>query len=282
MKTDLEANKIYRHEIMEIMRSYTSSEKLDRLCKRYYKDNDKSAREELIIANLPSVIHHARKYAKDKFDLLDLVQEGNIGLMQAIDMFDYDKGFKFSTYAQWYILKCIRKYTREHNTLIRLPDHQVTNLINIKKEYRRLESETNDDITFDVISKNLGMDLEMVEYLFKISQDLDSTNRIITDRRGEGNSTEIGDLIIDETTMTDNIVVEKIMNSKLNEILLDVLNEREIIVIYNRFGFVDGRTYTYAKIGEKLGITKQRAQQIEKTAIAKLKKDKYSALKKLL
>lgn len=265
---------LYRQDIMK---SITIND-LDVLCDRVYRQNDKEAIEELFNANLYLVVKLARTYMRDnKFDLLDLIQEGNIGLMRAIELFDYSKGYRFQTYAKWHILKGIRKYVRANNTLIKIPDYQVSNIYSIKKEYGILESTTEGEVTHEMVAKNLGMRVGDVKYLFMISQDTDSINKVIPNE-SEGSTDEVGDLLEDSAINIELDAIEKYKKDELDRILKSVLNEREMFVIKSRFGFITGNVITYDRLGVQLGITKQRVFQIEKAALKKLRNKKSNKI----
>lgn len=274
---NLDIYKIYRQDVMKNLPTMN----IDELCEKYYEQNDISVYDDLVNATLHIVVKIARRYVKPgKFELEDLIQEGNLGLLRAIEMFDYIKGYKFETYATYHIRNRIQHYTRTQGSSIKIPNYQVSIIHKIRKEFNELEDKIGiGSVDMKMVARNLGMEASEVEYLYCISKELDSINKLVID---DGQQHEYSDVIEDKNYNVEDIVVEKNIKDEINKILKEILNERQIYVLSSRFGIGSNGIITYEALSKQLGITKQRVYQIEKDVLKKLKNQKSRELMRLL
>ena len=208
----------------------------------------------------------AKKYAGKKMSLLDIIQEGNYGLMRAINKFDYNKGFKFSTYATWWIRQSISRAIAEQDRTIRVPVHMVDSLNKFKRAYSKLVQELGYEPDKKLLAKKFKISLEQVEEYLKLAQDTVSLDTPV----GENEDTLLVDLLEDRYNDTpEESYQNKIMNSEIYK-ALDTLTNKEKVVIEMRYGLIDGTTYTLDEVGAVYGVTRERIRQIESSAIKKL------------
>ena len=250
----------YYAKIIYDARSPDASEEL--------KEQAKAARDKMIMANLRLVVSVAKKYKATDLSFLDLVQEGNLGLMRALDKFEYNKGYKFSTYATWWIRQSINRSIAEHGRLIRIPVHMVDAMGKIRTATKKFVLENYRDPTDEELAKETGLPLKKIRFAKQVFQDTISLETPI----GEKEDTTLGEMVEDP----DYVPMEDTVNSHLRaeEIgeKLSRLNERERYVLMRRFGFNDGVPQTLEQIGKVLGVTRERVRQIEKQALAKMKR----------
>ena len=239
----------------------------------------KNAIKKLTDSNLRLVVSVAKKHINRGLGILDLIQEGNIGLLKAIRKFDYRRGFKFSTYATWWIRQGITRALADQSRTIRIPVHLVESLNKVTRIQRQLTQEYNREPTIDEISKASGLPKAKINTVLSASSKPVSLAALV----GDDSPTEIGNLIEDKSSDAPPDAVTKGMTRDEINNLLENLSTREKLVIQLRFGLSDGRNRTLEEIGKMLGLTRERIRQIEKKAITKLRGiDGISYLKELL
>jgi len=228
---------------------------------------DEEAKEKLIKANLRFVVNVAKKYQNQGLPLCDLISEGNIGLINAIERFDVDKGYHFISYAVWWIRQAILKAICEKSRMIRLPLNRANELVQIEKTRKSLHGENGNEPEIEEIAKTLDMDKEHVADLINISRDLVSLE---TPVYSEKDSSLLGDFVEDTSCSSpDDIVIEQSLKDDIDS-LLRTLTEKEADIIKYRFGLNGRRPLSLKEIGNKYHLTKERIRQIEKKALKRL------------
>lgn len=230
-------------------------------------EGDKDAKDTLITSNLRLVVSVAKRFNGKGMSFGDIIQEGNIGLMRAVDKYDHTKGFRFSTYATWWIRQAIVRALADKAFDIRIPVHMWDMVNKVRRERARLMKELEREPSLEEYSETLGLPEDRVKEILNITKTVVSLDTPV----GEEEDTTIGDFIPDDAAEAPDEAVSKSMLNGIVIELLDTLTQREAMVIKMRFGFVDGRSYTLEEVGERLGVTRERVRQIEAKAIRKLR-----------
>ena len=262
--------RLYLREIGKI--PLLSQEEEQELAQRIVK-GDKKAKDKMVEANMRLVVSIAKRYSGRGLDLLDLIQEGNTGLLRAVEKFDPSKGFKFSTYATWWIRQAITRAIADQARTIRIPVHMVETINKVLRITRKLTQELNREPTIEEIAKDLDMEPEKVEYVMKIKQDIASLDQSVG-RDGDDEDSVLGDFVEDEERASpEDSAANQILKEQLAEII-STLSDREQKIIKLRFGIGGGRSHTLEEVGAEFSVTRERIRQIEAKALSKLRKHK--------
>ena len=256
--------RMYLKEIGKI--SLLSLDEETELSKRI-AEGDETAKNRLAESNLRLVVSIAKRYVGRGMLFLDLIQEGNIGLMKAVEKFDAEKGYKFSTYATWWIRQAITRAIADQARTIRVPVHMVETINKLSRYQRQLTLELNREPTDEELAKKMGMSPDKVREVIKIAQDPVSLETPI----GEEEDSHLGDFVPDESNMSpEDFTIHEMLKEEIGDVLL-TLTEREEQVLRLRFGLDDGSPKTLEEVGQMFGVTRERIRQIEAKALRKLR-----------
>ncbi|MBR2839856.1 RNA polymerase sigma factor RpoD [Candidatus Saccharibacteria bacterium] len=262
--------RLYLREIGKI--PLLTPEEEAKLAQRIVK-GDKKAKDKMVEANMRLVVSIAKRYGGRGLDFLDLIQEGNTGLLRAVDKFDPEKGFKFSTYATWWIRQAITRAIADQARTIRIPVHMVETINKVLRTTRKLTTELNREPTNEEIAEALDMEPEKIDYVMRIKQDIASLDASIS-REGDDEESVLGDFVEDEERDSpEDSAANQILKEQLSEIIA-TLTDREQKIIRLRFGIGGGRPHTLEEVGDEFDVTRERIRQIEAKALAKLRKNK--------
>lgn len=262
--------RLYLREIGKIP-LLTPEEEAD-LAQRIVK-GDKKAKDKMVESNMRLVVSIAKRYGGRGLDFLDLIQEGNTGLLRAVEKFDPSKGFKFSTYATWWVRQAITRAIADQARTIRIPVHMVETINKVLRTSRKLTSELNREPTNEEIAKELDMEPEKIDYVMRIKQDIASLDASVG-REGDEEDSVLGDFVEDEERDSpEDSAANQILKEQLSEIIA-TLTDREQKIIRLRFGIGGGRPHTLEEVGAEFDVTRERIRQIEAKALSKLRKNK--------
>lgn len=262
----MEALKTYLKEIRNIPLLTAAEEKT---LSRRIKRGDEQARKHMIRANLRLVINIAKRYMHLGTPFLDLIEEGNLGLMKAVDKFNPGKGFRFSTYAAWWVRQAITRSIFDQGKIIRMPVYMNELMSKWKKTSERLSQKLKRTPSNEEIAKKMKITINKMKQInFWLSTKTSSLDAPL----GNDDDGQVSDLLQDENTVAPDAEIERVFDRERLRGLLDIMTDRERVVLDMRFGLIDGKVHTLASVADKLGISRERVRQIEEEALEKLKR----------
>lgn len=262
--------RLYLREIGKI--PLLTAEEEAELAKKVVEGNQK-AKDKMVESNMRLVVSIAKRYSGRGLDFLDLIQEGNTGLLRAVEKFDPEKGFKFSTYATWWIRQAITRAIADQARTIRIPVHMVETINKVLRTTRKLTQELNREPSIEEIAEEMEMEPERVEYVMKIKQDIASLDASVG-RDGDDEDSVLGDFVEDEERISpEDSTANQLLKEQIAEIISS-LSEREQKIVKLRFGIGGGRPHTLEEVGAEFSVTRERIRQIEAKALSKLRKHK--------
>ena len=264
---DVNINDPVRMYLKEIGRISLLSQSEELELSKRVAQGDEEAKNILAESNLRLVVSIAKRYVGRGLLFLDLIQEGNIGLMKAVEKFDYDKGYKFSTYATWWIRQAITRALADQARTIRVPVHMVETINKLARVQRQLTLELNREPSEEELADKMGISVEKIREVMKISQDPVSLETPI----GEEEDSHLGDFVPDASNMSpEEYATNEILKEEIKGVLL-TLQQREQEVLELRFGLIDGTSHTLEEVGKRFNVTRERIRQIEAKALRKLR-----------
>lgn len=261
----VESIKTYLKEIRHIP-LLTAQEELE--FSRKVRKGDKEARKKMIQSNLRLVINIAKRYSNFGIGLMDLIEEGNIGLMKAVDKFKPSKGFRFSTYAAWWIKQAISRSIIDQGKMIRIPVYMNESILKCKKATEALQHKLKRAPHAGEIAKKMGLSVDKVRKLCNVTTKMSSLEAPI----GEEDRGQVKDIVEDENLIAPDEELEQFFNKERTVDLLGIMNKRERHILDLRFGLTNGKPHTLADISRKLGVSRERVRQIEDAALKKLRR----------
>jgi len=266
--TDIAADSIQMY-LREIGKVPLLNQEEEMMYAKRKEKGDLEAKKKLIESNLRLVVSIAKKFTGRSLTLLDLIQEGNIGLFRAVEKFDYRKGYKFSTYATWWIRQAITRALADQSRTIRIPVHMVETINRFNQIERRLVQELGRDPLPEEIAAEMGEDIDKIRQIIKISQETVSLEASVGD---DDEDSTLGDFIEDEKNIgPDRVAAMKLLSDHVRKVIQD-LTPREQKILEMRFGLLDGVAHTLEEVGQEFGVTRERIRQIEAKALERIKK----------
>ncbi|OGZ61108.1 MAG: RNA polymerase sigma factor RpoD [Candidatus Spechtbacteria bacterium RIFCSPLOWO2_01_FULL_46_10] len=269
----LDSVQVYLREIGKV--SFLTADEEKELAKRI-EQGDEEARKKLALANLRLVVSIAKRYVgrSPNLTLLDLIQEGNIGLFKAVEKFDYTRGYKFSTYATWWIRQAVTRALADQARTIRIPVHMVETISKYMQVKRRLVQDLGRDPAAEEIAVEMDLPVEKVRHIQKISQDIVSLEAPVGE--DDDDASVLADFVENEKELSPTIIAgRRLLRERLEQIMRD-LSPREQKILSMRFGLKDGVTHTLEEVGKEFGVTRERIRQIEAKALEKIRKHEHS------